>query len=263
MFVSFPGFQEFCSDAAIPDVSLWGERRRELCTTDFCPIRPFCVPRGCSFTSLTFEARACVGIDGVGACHQRQRSAWDEGSELCLSIHGSLENGMPEIPERRVLFHLNWHYVVLCAGLFCFGLLAVFVPWKNSHYGNARGYSFLWAPIDGCSVDLARQIMPLLFVMLATGAGVYLTRGISTWPILAPERASELPQLPLPTPAPAVVSPLSEGEPVDQPGIGGFIVVLLIAVVSAGIFISVVAVQYNGQKLQADERPSAKAAPVR
>lgn len=170
---------------------------------------------------------------------------------------------MPDAPERRVLFKLNWHVAVLCAGLACLGVLTILVPWKN-HYGTAIGYHFIWSTEghSGTSVDLTRQIMPMLFFMLATGVGVYLTKGLAPWPINAPEPAPQFPQQPIHIAAPEVVSLPSDVEPVDQPGIGPLIAVLLIAVLAAGIFISVVAFSYNGERSQ-DEKAKAVTASVR
>lgn len=122
---------------------------------------------------------------------------------------------MQQAPERRVLFHLNWHKAVLCAGVLCLGFLTIFVPWKGPRL-DARGYRFIWAPVDGCSVDLARQLMPMMFVMLASGTGVYLTKGLLSRPIHAPEPAPQLSQQA--TPSSAVAAPTLESEPADSQG---------------------------------------------
>jgi hypothetical protein len=86
---------------------------------------------------------------------------------------------MPEAPK-RLLFTITWHKVVLCAGLAALAFLTVIVPWKG------HGYGPIWSPLGGGGVDVSRQAIPMLFVIVATGVGVYLTKGLAPWAVRFP-----------------------------------------------------------------------------
>ena len=129
--------------------------------------------------------------------------------------------------QKRLLFTLTWHKAVLCIGLAALAFLTVVVPWKG------HGYGFIWHPIGNGGVELARQVMPMLFIIMATGGGVYLTWGLAPKPVwkATPNRAKPDPE----PPAASRQSPESSSSPDMTPDlvklIGGLIGVGLAVIV--------------------------------
>jgi Tfp pilus assembly protein PilF/uncharacterized RDD family membrane protein YckC len=67
------------------------------------------------------------------------------------------------------------HHKIIWAGVAGMGLLTCYVPVYNTNAYWTDGYHCIFARTGG-RVDLVRVILPMIFVVAATAAGVYLTR---------------------------------------------------------------------------------------